>query len=251
MGYKHYKIQLASVLNGANNTAAGGSVYVAAASDTTKVPLFTAAGAVASNPVALVNGLIEFWTLDTVASVDLYGQTPRGHGFTQKGVVASGNNEIYVESNTRFTELVIPFSGADQTATVETNTGFTIPTNAVVQPYGGGLDVMTAQSAKTVSVGILSSETNGSATGFYVGLSLAATGPVIPAFTITTGVLAANTYGAFLSDYTVGTNADDRGISNRKEYPCDGVAHTVTYTTSSGTTTAKGFIKLPMILSNL
>lgn len=251
MGLKHYKIQLASLNTGKNLTDTGGSVCVTAAGSAAKVALVTAAGASATNPVLLTNGLLEFWTQDTVASVDIYGQTPGGRGFVQKGVVASGNNEIFIDTLRMTAELVVPFALADTTTGTETDTGFALPTNALVDPNSLSVDVLTLESGKTIDVGILSSQSGGVAAGLMVGLSLTTAVTVKPAITITAGVDAANTYGSLVSDYTVGTNTDDRGIAQTKRYRCDGTAKNISYTLASTVTVAKGFIRIGYSLANI
>lgn len=251
MGLKHYAIQLANLANGINLTDSGGVCFVAQVGTAKKQALYNKDGTTMTNPSALTNGKIEFYVLDTVVSVDLYGQTGAGRGFVQKAVVPSGTNEIYIDGNAKDTTLVVPFDGGDYTATTETSTGFVLPTNAAVHLTGTGVDVLTAQAGKTLNVGILASEANGSATGFMNVVSLAAAGAVFPAPVVTAGVLASNTVGAFLADYTVGANSDDRGIFVAKPYRVDGVAHTVSLTTSATTTTAAGFIKLKMALSSV
>lgn len=248
MGLRHYKLQIASLLQGANVlTASGnlGTVFVAQLGLAKKQALFNKDGTTLANPIAMTNGSIEFYTADTVFSVDLYGQAATGHGFIHKSVVPSGNDEIYLDLNLRNTVLVIPFDGADQAATVEQDTGFNLPTHAVVNPLGVGVDVLTAQAGKTINFGTLSTEASGVAAGFMNAVSLAVATGVFPAATITAGVLASNTYGTQLSDYTVGTNSDDRGIFNVKQYVCDGTTISLSYTLSTGTTTAAGFIKVP------
>lgn len=251
MGLKHYKIQLASINTGKNITATGGVACITAADSAAKVALYNAAGATASNPVALTNGLLEFYTQDTVASVDIYGQSPGGRGFVQKGVVASGLNELFVDTFSYKGELIIPFALADTTTGTETDTGFDLPTNGLIDPNSLSVDVQTLESGKTIDVGILASESGGDADGFMDGLSLTAAVTVLPATTITTGVLASNTYGVLVSDYTVGTNTDDRGISQLKRYRCDGTAKSISYTLASTVTVAKGFIRLGYSLANI
>lgn len=251
MGMKHYAIQLASLRTGRNITDTGGTVYVAVAGSTQKVPLLTKAGATLANPITPTNGLIEFWTADTVATVDLYGQSPTGHGFIHKGDAASGISEIYLDVNTRRTDLIIPFAAADTTATTETDTGFNLPTNAIVSSVGMGVDVAVLQSAKTIDFGVLSTESGGVAAGFCSALSLAAAVTVVPKVTVTAGVWASSTIGSMLQDFTAGTNSDDRGLFDRRELVCDGTAVSISYTLSSGTTTAKGFLKIPMTLPNI
>lgn len=251
MGLAHYKIQLASIKAGRNDNTAGGKCYVAQTGDTTKQALFNKDGSTMANPFVPVNGLLEFYTADTVAKVDLYGQAGTGHAYNEKNVSPSGQNEIYLEYNQRKTTLIIPYSFADTAANTETDTGFALPKNSVTQPMEGGVDILTIMAAKTLSVGILSSQANGNATGFFSSLSTAVAGAVVPAATIAAGLLTANTYGAFLADYVVGTNTDDRGIFNRKEYVCDGVATNVSYTLAAATTAGKGFIKIPYTIPNV
>lgn len=251
MGLRHYSLQLASLNTGVNldaaNAAGVGMFYVAKAGLAKKQSLFNKDGSVLANPVALTNGRIEFYVADTVFSVDIYGQSPNGRGFQAKGVIPSGTNEIFLNTQERLTTLVIPFDNTDTVANTETDTGFNIPANAVVQPMAGGVDVLTAD-AHTISVGTLSSEATGVAAGFFSALSMTNAKRVVPAATIAGGFLTANTYGTQLADYVVGTNADDRGIFNRKEYVCDGVTQSISYTTSAGTTTGAGFINIAMAL---
>lgn len=251
MGLKHYKIQLASVNTGQNITASGGVACITANGSAAKVAVKDSTGAAASNPVALANGVLEFYTLDTIAMVDIYGQSPGGRGFVHKSVVASGINELYVDTLAQKSELVIPFALADTTTGTETDTGFDLPTNALVDPFGVSVDVQTLESGKTIDVGILSSESGGDANGFVEALSLTTAVTVIPAIGASSGVLNANTYGVMLSNYTVGTNADDRGMVFLKRYRCDGTAKSISYTLASTVTVAKGFIRLGMTLSQI
>lgn len=251
MGLKHYKISLTSLNTGVNLTSTGGVCYVTAADSAAKVQLYTAAGATTTNPVSLTNGMMEFWTADTVATVDIYGQTPGGRGFMQKGIMASGLNELAVSTFARRGELVIPFALADTTTGTETDTGFDLPTNCLVDPFSLAVDVQTLESGKTIDVGILASESGGDADGFMDGLSLTSAVTVLPAITATTGVLGGNTYGVLVSDYTVGTNADDRGEIFFKRYRCDGTAKSISYTLASTVTVAKGFIHLGYDIANI
>lgn len=251
MGLKHYKIQLASLNTGKNITDTGGMVYVATANSPSKATLYTAAGGAQSNPIAPVNGMIEFYTADTVSAVDLYAMSPTGHAFIRKGVVASGENEIWLDTFTRRTELVVPFSIADTTTGTETDTGFDLPTNSIVDPMTLAVDVSTLESGKTIDVGILSSESGGDADGFMDGLSLTTAVTVFPAIGATTGVLDANTFGILVTDYTAGTNSDDRGMVFLERYRCNGTAKSVSYTLAATVSLAKGFIRIGYTLANI
>ncbi len=232
----HYRIQLVDH-NGKNISTAGGVCYVAAAGDAQKVALKDSTGASASNPSALTNGKIEFFTAETVQSVDLYGIAPSGHAFIAKGIVPSGPNEIRVDTSRATTTLVIPFSIADTTATTETDTGFDVPTRAAVLPNMVGVDVLTADSTETIDVGTLSTD-SGDADGFIVGASVGTSGTVKASL-----ANGAVTLGALLKVQDSSNAGDAVPEAN---VTMGGKA--ITYTLSAGTDTAEGFIKLPLQL---
>lgn len=233
----HYRIQLVDH-NGKNISTAGGVCYVAAAGDAQKVALKDSTGASASNPSALTNGKIEFFTAETVPSVDLYGIAPSGHAFIAKGIVPSGPNEIRVDTSRATTTLVIPFSIADTTANTETDTGFDVPTRGAVLPHMVGVDVLTADSGMTIDVGTLSSD-SGDADGYIDGISLTTVASVKASLTngsVTLGALLKVQDSANAGDAVPEANTSMSGKS-------------ITYTLSSSTDTGEGFIKLPMQLN--
>lgn len=252
MGLLNYKSALISSTTGKAMLDAGGKVYVAQAGLAAKQALFNKDGSVLANPVALVNGSFEFWTADTAASVDLYIQSGKGHTLQVKGVTPSGANEFFVNTANPVQMLVIPFSIADTTATTETDTGFDLPTDAIVQPeLAAGVDVLAIDATETIDVGILSSEAGGDADGLFALLSVGTAGAVKAEVVVTAGVWASTTYGALLASFTAGTNADDRGLFNRLQYRCNGTAKSITYTLTAGSDTATGFIKIPYVISTL
>lgn len=240
---RHYEISLLDVLTGKAIQDTGGKAYVASNGAAAKATLYNKGGTSLTNPVTPTNGKIEFYTADSVAKVDLYIQAPKGQALVVKDVAPSGPNEIGVNTAAHQT-LVIPFSIANTTAATETDTGFDIPTDAIVQPHGTLVEVSTVDATETIDVGILSSESGGDADGLLAVLSVATAAPVLPAATVTAGVYSANTFGALISDYTVGTNTDDRGLFNAKQYRCNGTAKSVSYTLTTGSDTAEGFIKI-------
>lgn len=241
----HFKFGLRSAKDNSVINASGGTCYVAQAGSPQKQALVTATGAAASNPFALTNGVAEFYA-SGVSSVDIYLQTPAGHWLVQKSVVPSGANEYSIDTDMRDVVAIIPFAIQDTAAATETTTGFSIPTNAVVKPLGGSVEVTTLESGKTIQVGILSSQSGGSASGFYNALSLTNAVTVVPAFSDTSGTLNGNTFGAFLASY--GAGAPGTGWSYLKQYVCNGTAKTVSYTLSSAAAAAQGFIALAYIL---
>lgn len=242
----HFKFGLRASTTGATANASGGTVYVAQAGSPQKQVLQTVTGAAMSNPFSIVNGVVEFWTVESITSVDIYLQTSGGHFEVIKGVTPSGLNEYTVSNDIRNVTAVIPFAIQDTAAATETTTGFSLPTNAIVTPLGGGVEVTTLESGKTIQVGILSSQSGGSASGFYNALSLTLAGQTVPSFSDTTGTLNGNTYGAFLASYVAG--APGTGMSYIKQYICNGTAKTISYTLSSGTAAAQGFITIPYVL---
>lgn len=243
---KHYQLALAkSNPNGEAITTSGGNAYVTAAGGTAKLALFNKDGTTLANPIALTNGKVEFYTADSMVSVDVYGQAPTGHGFVVKGAKPSGNNEIFLSTG-NITTLIIPFNIADTTANTETDTGFDLPTNALVQPQMGlGVDVATADSGHTILFGMLSSESGGDADGLSLALSLTNVATVPCNFGDSGTALNANTFGALTSGYLAGAT----GWAYNKQYRCDGTAKSVSYTLASGTVTGAGFIRIPMTLS--
>lgn len=219
MGLRHFKIGLQSLKSGASISETGGKCYVAVNAATNKATLYNADGTAKTNPLSLVNGEIEFWTLDTVPSVDLYIQAPSGHFLTAKNVAASGPTFYTIDKSVARTDMLIPFALVDTAAATETSTGFVLPLNCIVLPASAGLsvDVMTLEAGKTIDfgTGATVAESTGTENLFANALTLAAANPVISAVTATYVVTA---------------------------------AHTVSYTLSSGATVAAGFLKIPLLL---
>lgn len=235
MTLKHYEMHITDVLTGQTIATAGGKVYVAKAGDAQKETLYTKAGAALANPITPTNGKIEFWTLDTVATVDLYVQAASGHFVVQKGVAASGPNQILIDKGQINTVMVIPFSIADTTANTETNTGFSVPTGSLVLPTGVGAQILTEDSGITVDFGTLSSA-SGDADGFIDGLSTATAG--IVKATLANGAL---TLGALLYVQDSANAGDEAPEANASSS-----GRAITYTLASGADTAEGFFLLPI-----
>lgn len=228
--YLHFRMQLISAVTGENASATGGQVQVCTAGTGTKAAIYDATGAVLTNPIQLTNGLIEFYTLDTVASVDVYGISAGGYAFNRTGLVAPGLSEIPIDSRCKEQVALIPFSAVDSTAATEKDTGFDLPVTAMVSPFVG-VNVLGNQVSKTMDVGILSSEPSGDADGLMVAISLNAAGSVLAksASTATRGAL-------------IGAGTLDRGAAIVSG------TQSVSYTTSSGSTTTNGLLAIPYTL---
>lgn len=239
MGQKHFRIQLHDLVDGSVIQDSGGVCYVAKANDAQKETLYTKAGAAQTNPVSLTNGLIEFYTGDTVDSVDLYIMAPGGQFVIRKGVKASGPNELMIDKNARDQVAVIPFAIADTAAATETDTGFDMP-QCVVKPHPA-VKVLTADAGITIEAGLKSSESGGDLDGFIDAVSVA-TATLVKATIGNSG----NTLGA-LFEVQDSINAGD--LTHEGHVVTGAAAVSVTYTLLAGADTAEGFIVLPYQLA--
>lgn len=121
---------------------------------------------------------------------------------------------------------------------VEVDTGFALPQDCAIYPWEMFLLVDTAETtgAKTIGVGILSTQANGNATGFLAVASIASTGIVKPTVTLTQGTnahyISATTYGVFfLAAACKGANtAEQNAVPIFTPYFSDGVAMNISYT---------------------
>lgn len=270
MSLKWWKIQLKDHVTGNLITTAGGNVQVVSQGTFDKVALKDSAGASASNPASITNGLIEFYTATTILAVDLYIRCPGGEFVVAKNIKPSGPNEISVDTNQQHQVMRIPFSHADITANTETDTGFDIPENAQVLPLGMGVFVNNVETglAATMDVGILSTEAGGDADGFMDGILIgsvtttdfkkATAGFTIGSVAVhvdLTGGTQEFTLGALLvgsgtkvASLVEGNNTGgDAGFYLLEPYKSDGTAVSVSVTIGTALTTADGLIVLPYI----
>jgi len=219
-------------------TASGGVVYVAGNGDAAKQAITDVNGTALTNPRALTNGACVFYVPDTVASVDLFIQCPGGQ-FVAVPDVDESVQDIGVDTTRIHQVMVVPFSATDSTAAVETNTGFDFPLHAAVLPTPF-VRVSAIDATETMDVGLLSSETAGDADGFINGLVLDNLG-LVKATLLASG----DTMGALLSVLDSANAGDDAPES----HVITGTnATSVTYTLTTGSDTAKGYIYLPYLL---
>jgi len=211
--------------NGQALSGTGGQVYVAAAGDAAKVAIYDKDGVALTNARALTAGGVQFHTVSTVTSVDLYIQAPGGQFLTKLAVPTGAYYDLVVDTSNKHQLFVIPFAIGDTTAATETDTGFNVPTSSQVlgRLSGCGLRVTTADAGQTIVVGLLSTESGGSANGF------------ITATSTTSAVQLIGANGAFFS-----TNAPHLADAV--------VAKSISYTLDASTNTAEGFILLPVVM---
>lgn len=236
---KRYKIQLYSV-NGAIIQSTGGVCQVCTAGDAAKATITNKAGASLSNPVTLSNGEVEFYTANSISSVDIYMMAPGGQFIIRRGIKPGETGDIFVDVDQPHQCAVIPLSADDDgfTAASEIDTGFDMPDDAVVLPQGVGFDITTLDDTEDMDVGLLSSESGGDADGFIVQITTDAA--VLVLATLADG---AATLGALLK---VDESAGDLVPEAHR---IDGTAVSITYTPTTGSDTIEGFIKLPYMLN--
>ena len=266
---KKFSIQLADHVTRSVIQTSGGFCYVATAGASSKIAIATTAtgaAATSNNPIALTNGKIEFWTANTVTSVDLYVQCPGGEFLVAKTITPSGPNELYVDTNQKHQTYIIPFDIADTTAATETDTGFNLMQNAAVLPDGLGVHVVTVDATESMDVGLLASETGGDANGL-IAVALTSAAGMVPAavgynigsnsiYWDQTGGTGEHTYGAMMAPASTlaaaaeGTDVDTegQGFNILSPHVGDGTAESISYTLTAGTDTAIGFIVLPIQL---
>lgn len=221
--YREYRVQLKDAFTGLSIIDAGGVVHVAKAGSPDKETLYDKDAQALSNPITPTRGFINFFTLDTVDSVDLYIQAPGGQFVVYEGMTPGGPNEIAIDTSQKTWLMKIPYSVADQAGdATETDTGFNVPDPSFLlnRLHGAGLYVTAIDATETIDVGILSSESGGDANGLIAASSVGTAGLVI------------GTDGALFS-----TNAPHKS---------DAVTgKSISYTLTTGADTGKGFILLP------
>jgi hypothetical protein len=220
MALREYRIQLKDAATGETIMTTGGKCQVCQAGSPKKVTLYDKSGAQIANPVSLTRGMISFFTQDSVDKVDLFILAPGGQFVVRTNVVASGPNEIVVDTQQRHQIMIIPFAQADFPANTETDTGFDEPANALFQADSGavGVRVTAIDATETIDVGTATAE-SGDPDGFVSAASLGSTGVVLDK-----GALLVTLVGY---------------VSSGKS---------IVITTSPGSDTGEGYVQLPYLL---
>lgn len=200
-------------------------------------------GTAASNPLTFSGGRIKFFTNVAVTTVDLSIMTNAGRAVFVKGLTVS-QHRVIIDSNRRDQVAMIPFAASDA---VEVDTGFDIPADAIIEDCY--LLVTALDATETLDVGILASETGGDANGFLILTTVATVGVQTGYATVNDGSTSdffdAGTYGVLLASQINGSDAAaTSGGQVREFHRMDGTAKSISYTGSSGSNTAAGFIVL-------
>jgi hypothetical protein len=170
--------------------------------------------------------------------------TSKGEAYFYEDVSYSAHR-LDIDPFTREHLLVLPFGASDN---AETDTGLDLPANLLVKD--AYIKVSTTDSGETLDVGLLSSESGGDADGFVLLTSVASSGYVNPWPVVTSGtnidyLVHTAGYGAYLKQGIAGADAVATvGGFARRYHLTDGTAKSITYTGSSGSDTAAGYICL-------
>lgn len=227
---KWFRIALADRSDG-THIAEAATVLVATAGEQAKATLLNADGSSLANPITSDSGgTIEFYTADSVTSVDLYGVTATGFDFQKYGVIAGAETELYVDQDNLNRVMVIPFDADDYTAASEGDTGFDVTTDMVLcaYPWVKVIDIDTGETADIGTDGGAGDDPD----GLFDGVSVATAGTVVASNETGVDVLG----NLLLRDAL----AHDYAPAS---------AGSVTLTLSAGSDTAAGLIHLPYRLS--
>lgn len=229
--------------NGRHIMASGGMVMVCAEGSPDKVSIFDDQQVAASNPKAMNRGSFYCQVAKAVRKVDVFIYSPTGHCIPIKSLTPGDRQHVRVDTKELSGDWIIPFSHADSTDAVEKDSGVDLPTGALVDPMGLAIDVVDADATETISVGILSTEPSGDADGFVVTASIATAGVVRVAPT----AAGPDALGVLLKTLDSANAGDD--------FPADHVvlstSRSLSYTTSAGTDSGAGYIRLPVKLARV
>jgi hypothetical protein len=207
-----------------------GVYNVLTADDPSEVTLYSDRnGTSANNPGTLSNGRMEFFTLSSVASVDISVQTANGHAFFLQGVTPSVGR-ILVDPFRMKEVLVMPYQVVGASETV-VDTGFDILSNMLVKDVF--VHVTTAGTGGALAIG-----TSTTIAGFASGVSVGTTG--YPVTLLDEALVSGSSLIGSLLANTTGT--DVRKL-HRRANATSGA--TIAYqNTTSSSTAGEGYIFL-------
>lgn len=265
---KMYKMQLSEV--GTNRSIFhDGYAIVMANGSPSKLALTDATGAALTNPVAIVNGEIEFYTADSVATVDISVYTEHGYTAFVQDVLPGTQGEIYIDLKNQYQTVILPFDidDTDVTANTEYDTGVNAAVGAILLPQGAGVKVTTIDAGMTIDFGMDGAGAENDPDGLFNGVSLAALGFTAAQIGFTvgtnnvtvdlTGGDAEFTYGVLFSaagDLSAKVEGGDAASTNGngfgylKGHEVAAASANFTYTLSASTDTGAGYIIQPQFI---
>lgn len=241
-GLTNWKLQLFDKRTGLHINDDSGVAQVLGAGTAVEATIYSnLARTAATNPLTFTDGLVEFWTLDSVTSVDISILTAAGDAIFLNATVP-GLTKVEVDTQKMDQRLVIALPFNDDSVA---DTGFDLPANMLLKECY--LHVITTD-AETLDVGILAGEAGGDEDGFLAAISVAAAGIIRP-IVVTNGSSEAYVSsfkgGVLMYDGRVGTDtATDNGLAGTKSYITDGTAKSIVHTGSAGSDTFVGYLIL-------
>ena len=191
---------------------------------------------------AVCNGLVKFRNLNSAVDIIV---TDTNGGFTAvvRGFSTAMHTIVIDETPNMPHHGIIWFAPS----TSETSTGVSFLPDTYVSDFK--VQVITTDS-HNMTVGLLSSQTNGNAAGFLTGVPTSSAGYVADPGVQTQGTNAvyypATIYGSFLYTAITGTDSATPRLIGGKTYlgyiVTGANATTISYTGSAGTSTAAGYI---------
>lgn len=190
-----------------------------------------------TQPITSTSGVIRFAIAGApiTQGVDIYGFTGDGSFIKIINAKPGDPTEWFIGGGGAAGGLetaIVPFLGTDYPATVEKSTGLQFKANSIILPHPS-FQTLTVQSGKTIQAGLLASESGGAAAGFIDAISMATAGTVVAKLAST------GTLGSLLRETTTGAAA---------VIPVPyaiAAAVSISFTGSSGSTTAAGFLHIP------
>lgn len=170
-----------------------------------------------------------------------------GKNYVTQGTAVAGRFQA-IETEIPYYEKVA-FSLA---ASTESLTTYDLPSQALLVDIFANITTV-GSTAGTMDVGTYSSSSGGDADGFMNDLDIGTSGIGRPALTASSSgapgwFMAANTYGAKLSDFQVGTTVTNVfGIGSRKNYATDSVTAKSISITPSTTDAIVGVLFLGLV----
>jgi hypothetical protein len=220
--YNEFYVQLINMRTGRPIDDDTGVYNVLTANDPAEITIYSDdKGTSKSNPATMTDGILHFWTVSTVTSVDVSLLTATGHAAFIEGLTLSQHRYLVDPEKTE-QQLIVPYLRVGASESTIIPTGFAMNANMVIKDCY--VHVTTATTLGELDIG-----TSADTDGFYDAVSVSATGWVFPDPTDA----SAHILGALLSSTT--------SAAQRKLYSTS--ASNLTYTTESTTgTVGAGYI---------
>lgn len=226
--YTEYDLQLIDGRTGMPLNDDSGKYNVLMADDPSEITLYSDTnGTSQANPGTMTDGIIRFYTANTVTSVDISILTANGHAFFLEGITPS-NHRIVVMPEAIHNTLIIPYQVVGASEAI-VDTGFDLSANMLVKDVV--IHVTTLGTGATLDIG-----TSTDSDGFADGVSAATTG--WPATLLEEALVSTSSLiGALLANIT---GTDVRKLHMRANATSG--ANIVYTNTTSSSTAGEGYI---------